>query len=126
MLDGMGSTFKKLGCDIVAVSREEPEESTFEAKEVTLVTDPNNQFGQKLGLTYVALDEMKSIYEQLGIPGEVEGYFDTSELNVPTTLLLEKGTARILYKFARRDYTVRAPGSEIIRELKAINQEFNP
>ena len=114
--------FKKLGCNIVAVSREEPEESTFDAKEVTLVTDPTNVFGQKLGLTYVALDTMKSIYETLGIPGEVEGYFDTSELNVPTTLILEKGTARILYKYAKRDYTLRAPGSDLIRELKHLNQ----
>lgn len=122
MLDGMGKTFKKLGCNIVAVSREQPEESTFDAQEVTLVSDPTNEFGQKLGLAYVALDTMKSIYQTLGIPGEVEGYFDTSQLNVPTTLLLEKDSARILYKFAKRDYTLRAPGSELIRELKHLNQ----
>ncbi len=122
MLDGMGKTFKKLGCNIVAVSREEPEESTFDAQEVTLVTDPTNQFGQKLGLTYKALEEMTSIYEILGISGDVEGYYDTSALNVPTTLILEKGTARILYKYARRDYTLRAPGSALVRELKLLNQ----
>ncbi len=122
MLDGMGKTFKKLGCRIVVISREEPEESTFKAQEVTLVTDPTNQLGEKLGLTYLALDEMKSIYEELGIPGEVEGQYDTSELNVPTTLILEKNTARILYKYARRDYTLRAPGSALTRTLKIVNQ----
>lgn len=122
MLDGMGKTFKELGCNIVAVSREEPAESTFDAQEVTLVADPTNQFGQKLGLTYKALEEMTSIYEILGISGDVEGYYDTSALNVPTTLILEKGTARILYKYARRDYTLRAPGSALVRELKLLNQ----
>lgn len=31
MLNGMASTFKSIGCDIVAVSRETPEESSFKS-----------------------------------------------------------------------------------------------
>ena len=66
------------------------------------------------------LKEMKEIYKTLGIEGKVEGYFDTSELNVPATLLIDVN-GQILYKHAKRDYTQRAFGSEIINELKKIN-----
>ena len=120
MLNGMASTFKGIGCEIVAVTRETVEECTFERnKDVTLITDPTNAFGHKLNLAYNATEEMTRIYADLGINEGLEGYFDSSELDVPMTLIVDQG--RILYKFAKRDYTIRAPGSEIISELKRIN-----
>jgi len=120
MLDGMGEYFKSLGCNIAVISREEPEESTFKSEHVTLITDTTNSFGKKLNMTYFARKEMKGIYKTLGIEGKVEGYFDTSELNVPATLLIDTN-GQVLYKHAKRDYTQRAFGSEIINELKRIN-----
>ena len=120
MLNGMASTFRKLGCNIVAVTRETVEDCTFERNEgVTLVTDPTNAFGHKLSLAYKATEEMEKIYKELGIDDPITDYFDTSELDVPMTVIVDQG--RILYKFAKRDYTIRAPGSEIIVELKRIN-----
>ncbi len=121
MLNGMASTFKEIGCEIVAISREEPEESTFSSEEVTLVSDTSNAFGKALGMTYFATEEITRIYEDLGITEPVEGYFDTSELNVPATFIADAGDGRILFKHAKRDYTQRATGSEIIRELSRIN-----
>ena len=120
MLDGMGEYFKSLGCNIAAVSREEPEESTFSSEHVTLITDTTNSFGKKLNMTYFATDEITKIYKTLGIEGRVEGYWDTSELNVPATFIIDTN-GQILYKHAKRDYTQRAFGSELINELKRIN-----
>ena len=123
MLDGMAATFKDIGCEIVVISRETAEESTFKSDQLVLISDLTNAFGKKLGMTYYATDEITDIYAQLGISGEVEGYYDTSELNVPATYVVSKGEGRILYKHAKRDYTQRATGSEIIRELTRINND---
>ncbi|RXJ98976.1 hypothetical protein CRV02_12325 [Arcobacter sp. CECT 8989] len=120
MLDGMGEYFKSLGCNIAVVSREEPEESTFSSEHVTLISDTTNSFGKKLNMTYFATDEITKIYETLGIKERVEGYWDTSELNVPATLIVDTD-GRIIYKHAKRDYTQRAFGSDIINELKRVN-----
>lgn len=121
MLNGMASTFKKIGCEIVVISRETAEESTFQSDELILASDLTNDFGKKLGMTYFATDEITNIYKHLGIDGPVEGYYDTSELNVPATFIISKGEGRVLYKHAKRDYTKRATGSEIITELTRIN-----
>ena len=122
MLDGMGPSFKEMGCEIVVISRETPQESTFSSDNLILVSDTTNEFGKKLGMTYYATDEITEIYKDLGIEGQVEGYWDTSELNVPATYIAAPKSGRILYKHAKRDYTQRATGSEIIRELTRINQ----
>lgn len=122
MLDGMAAAFKEIGCEIVVISRETPEESSFSSKTLTLITDTTNAFGKQLGMTYFATDEITGIYEQLGIQGDVEGYWDTSELNVPATYIVAPESGRILFKHAKRDYTQRATGSQIIRELTRINQ----
>lgn len=121
MLNGMADTFKEIGCELIAIAREEPEESTFKSDEVTLITDMTNDFGKKLGMTYFATDEMTKIYQDLGIEGPIEGYYDTSELNVPATYIVSAGAGQIIFKHAKRDYTQRATGSEIIRELNRLN-----
>ncbi|MEM7147315.1 MAG: peroxiredoxin-like family protein [Verrucomicrobiota bacterium] len=121
MLNGMAESFKEIGCEMVAISRETPEESTFSSDHITLVTDVSNAFGKELGMTYYATKEITNIYNDLGIAEPVEGYFDTSELNVPATYIVGSENGRILYKHAKRDYTQRATGSEIIRELTRIN-----
>ncbi len=121
MLDGMADSFKEIGCEIAVVSRETPEESTFSSDKLTLITDLTNDFGKKLGMTYYATEEITRIYKDLGIDGEVEGYWDTSELNVPATYIIGPGDGRILFKHAMRDYTKRASGSEIIAELTRLN-----
>ena len=121
MINGMAQSFKKLGCEIVVVTRETPEESAFSSKEVVLVTDLNNDFGKKLGMTYFATQEITQIYNNLGISEDVEGYFDTSELNVPATFIIVPGKGRIIFKHAKRDYTKRATGAEIITELSRLN-----
>ncbi|MEM8952925.1 MAG: peroxiredoxin-like family protein [Verrucomicrobiota bacterium] len=121
MLNGMAESFKKIGCKMVAVTRETPEESTFSSDQITLVTDVSNAFGKELGMTYYATEEVTQIYKDLSITEPVEGYFDTSELNVPATYIVGREDGRILFKHAKRDYTQRANGSEIIRELTRIN-----
>ena len=122
MLDGMASAFKAIGCEIAVISRETAEESTFSSTNLILISDTTNALGRKLGMTYYAMEEMVRIYGQLGIEGAVEGYWDTSELNVPATYIVGQGAAQILFKHAKRDYTQRATGSAIIRELTRINQ----
>ena len=121
MINGMAESFKELGCEIAVISREAPEESSFTSREATLITDVTNEFGKRLGMTYFATPEITQIYEDLGINGKVEGYYDTSELNVPATYIVGAREGRILFKHAKRDYTKRASGSEIIRELSRIN-----
>ncbi len=121
MLNGMADSFKKIGCDIAVISRETPEESTFKSDKLHLITDTTNAFGKELGMTYYATKEMTQIYEELGLGSEVEGYYDTSELNVPATYIINAGDGRILFKHAKRDYTQRATGSQIITELSRIN-----
>ena len=122
MLNGMARTFKKIGCELIAITRESPEDSTFKAEEILLVSDLTNEFGKKLNMTYFAMEEMNKLYKELGLSEEVEGYFDTSELNVPATFVLTQGEGRIVFKHAKRDYTKRAAGSEIISELSKLNQ----
>lgn len=121
MLDGMADAFKGLGCEIVVISRERPEESTFRTEKFTLVSDLNNDFGRELGMTYYATEEITKIYADLGIDEPVEGYWDTSELNVPATYIVDP-EGRIIFKHAKRDYTQRATGAQIIRELSYLNQ----
>ena len=125
VLEGMATTYKRLGCNILAVTAERPEESTFQSSpEITMITDPTNEFGKQLNLTYNAKEEITKIYKELGIDEPLEGYYENRELNVPTTLIIEKG--RILYKYSKRDYTQRAPSSEILRELSCLNEKpFN-
>lgn len=96
-----------------------------------MITDPTNEFGNKLDMDYNATEEMTKIYADLGINEPLEGYFDSSPLDVPTTFIIGSpktpgGAGRILYKFAKRDYTIRAPGSAIIRELTRLNQTVWP
>lgn len=127
MLNGMAATFKEIGCEIVVISRETAEESTFKSDQLVLVSDLSNDFGKRLGMTYYATDQITDIYQKLGIDGPVEGYFDTSELNVPAAYIVSKGEGRILYKHAKRDYTKRSTGSEIMTELTRINTiQFMP
>jgi len=121
MLDGMADAFRQLGCEIVVISRETPEESVFKTEKFTLVSDLTNDFGRKLGMTYFATEEITRIYADLGIDEPVEGYWDTSELNVPATYIVDTN-GRMVFKHAKRDYTQRATGSEIIRELTNLNQ----
>ena len=121
MLDGMADAFKEVGCEIVVISRETPEESVFQTEKFTLASDLTNDFGRKLGMTYFATEEITQIYADLGINEQVEGYWDTSELNVPATYIIDT-EGRMLFKHAKRDYTQRATGSEIIRELTNLNQ----
>jgi len=123
MLDGMADTFREIGCEIVVISRETAEESSFKTDKLVLVSDLTNEFGRQLGMTYYATQEITKIYRNLGIKGEVEGYYDTSELNVPATFIVSKGEGRILYKHARRDYTQRASGSEIMKVLTRIHRD---
>jgi peroxiredoxin len=78
-------------------------------------------FGKRLGMTYFATDEITDIYQKLDIDGPVEGYSDTSELNVPATYIVCKGEGKIIHKHAKRDYTQRATSSEIMTELTRIN-----
>lgn len=105
------------------ISRETAEESSFKTDKLVLVSDLTNEFGRQLGMTYYATQEITKIYRNLGIKGEVEGYYDTSELNVPATFIVSKGEGRILYKHARRDYTQRASGSEIMKVLTRIHRD---
>ncbi len=69
------------------------------------------------------MDEMRKIYKELNITGEVEGYFDTSELNIPATFILSKGEGRILYKYAKRDFGKRAPGTEVMNTLAKLQEK---
>ncbi|CAM3594270.1 peroxiredoxin-like family protein [Parendozoicomonas haliclonae] len=121
MLNGMASTFKAIGCEMAIITRETPEESEFQSNEITLVSDVGNEFGKKLNMTYYATEEITRIYKELGIVDPVEGYWDTSELNVPATFIVTPDDGRIIFKHARRDYTRRATGSQIIRELSRLN-----
>lgn len=124
MLNGMATTFKDIGCEMVIITRETPEESGFQSEEITLVTDVTNEFGKKLNMTYYATEEITRIYQELGIPTPIEGYWDTSELNVPATFIINPDSGRIIFKHARRDYTQRATGSMIIRELGRLNNNL--
>jgi peroxiredoxin len=132
MLNEMASTFRKLGCNIVAVISESPEDSTFdqhdEKNNITLVADPTNTFGAALNLTHNAKEEMIKIYKDLGIYNDNKtlegGLFEPMDTNVPATFIIDKGEeGRIYYKHAKRDFTNRAPASTIIQELSQINEK---
>ncbi|MFI3246934.1 MAG: redoxin domain-containing protein [Ferrimonas sp.] len=120
MLDGMAETFKAIGCEMLVCSRETVEESRFQAPELTFISDPDNAFARKLKLCYFAQDEIQAIYEQLKLAQPPEGHWDSSELAVPATFIIGMD-GRIVFKHARRDYTQRAHGSEIIAALRSIN-----
>lgn len=132
----MKDYLKKLNGKVAVITTENLGESTFYTKEtpleagefdideedVILISDPNNELGKLFNITYIAMEEIKEIYKELGIEGKVEGYFDTSELNVPITLILTQKEGRIIYKFGKRDYTFRAPGSELLDTLLKLRK----
>lgn len=103
---------------MLVITRETIEESSFNKDEsIIMISDPTNEFGKKLNLPYVAMDEIKKIYKTLEIEDEVEGYFDTTQLNVPGTFILTEKEGRIIYKYAKRDFSKRAPGGELLDTL---------
>lgn len=127
VLKGLGGYFNQVNGKVAVVTREEIEESTFVGKgaklfdikpeDVIMISDPKNELGKLLNLTYIAMDEIKSIYKELGLDEEVEGYFDTSELNVPATFILTQNEGRIIYKYGKRDVSNRAPGGDLLDTL---------
>lgn len=123
----MGGYFKKVNGKIAVVTKETREETTFtgegkdlfdmKAEDITMISDPDNELGKLFNLTYTAMEEIEGIYKELGIDEKVEGYFDTSELNVPATFILTQKEGRIIYKYGKRDYTKRAPGGDLLDTL---------
>ncbi len=128
----MGGYFKKVNGRVAVITKETPEETTFigegkdlfdiKAEDIVMITDPGNELGKLFNLTYTAMDEVKGIYRELGVGEKIEGYFDTSELNVPATFILTQNEGRIIYKYGRRDYTRRAPGGELLDTLVKLRE----
>lgn len=121
----MKDYFKKVNGKVAVITTENIGESSFytsenfdlDKEDIVLISDPKNNLGKLFNITYTAMEEIKKIYKEIGIEEKVEGYFDTSELNVPATLILTQKEGRIIYKFGKRDYTFRAPGSELLDTL---------
>lgn len=112
-----------LGARLVAISPETPDHSLSTREKQGLafdvLFDKGNVVAETYGLVFTLPEELRSIYEKLGI--DIPAYNgDTSfRLPIPATFVIDRdGT--IVYAFADADYTKRLEPSEIINALRNI------
>ena len=81
--------------------------------------DINSDYARELGIFFTLPEEMRPIYESLGIDIEKHNGKGQFDLPLPATFVVDvDGT--ITYAFVDTDYTLRSEPAEIVKELQSL------
>ena len=110
-----------LGATLVAIAPELPTkaEATKAKNELTyeVLSDVGNDLSKKFGLVFSLAEEVREIYQTMGIDVPDYNGDDSFDLPIPATYVVGKdGT--VLKAFADPDYTKRLDVEDILEALK--------
>ena len=110
-----------LGASLVVISPETPDNSLTTAEknalEFEVLSDAGNAVARGFGLVFKLAEELKPIYERIGIDIVKQNGDDSYELPIPATYVIDRdGTVR--KAFVDPDYTQRWDPDEIIDSLR--------
>lgn len=111
------------GASLVAISPQTPDQSLSTQQkhelEFEVLSDVGNQVARQFGLVFAVPENLRPIYESLGIDLPAHNGDRTFELPVPATYVVATdGT--IVYAFAEADYTFRAEPSDVLNALEQL------
>ena len=115
------SEIEDLGATVVAIAPELPTkaEATQTKNEVTyeVLSDVGNDLSRKFGLVFTLAEEIREIYQTMGIDVPDYNGDDSFELPIPATYVVGKdGT--VLKAFANPDHTKRVDVEDILEVLR--------
>jgi len=114
--------FRSRGASVLAISpqvndtREIPESA---AQVFVNLSDRGNEIARRFGLVYPLGDEIRKVYEALGIRLDALNGDDTYEVPVPASYLIDHDMT-IRYAFASADLTERAEPEILLEEVAAL------
>lgn len=108
---------------LVAISPQIPDKSLTTMENARLsypvLSDIDNAAARRYGLVFTLADELRAIYEDLGVDIPSHNGLDHFELPIPATYVIDpQGIIR--YAFIKVDYTQRAEPTEIINVLASM------
>ena len=115
------SEIEDLGATVVAIAPELPTkaEATQAKNEVTyeVLSDVGNDLSRKFGLVFTLAEEIREVYQTMGIDVPDYNGDDSFELPIPATYVVGKdGT--VLKAFANPDHTKRLDVEDILEVLR--------
>lgn len=114
--------FRSRGASVLAISpqvndtREIPESA---AEVFVNLSDRGNEVARRFGLVYPLGDEIRKVYEALGIRLDSLNEDDRYEVPVPASYLIDREMT-IRYAFASADLTERAEPEVLLREIAGL------
>lgn len=112
---------KALGATLVAISPQTPDNSlsTREKNELTfeVLSDVGNRVAKQFGLVFTLPEELRPIYQHLGIDLPAHNGDDTFELPLAATYIVA-ADGTIVHAFVDADYTKRLDPQEIVAALQ--------
>ena len=97
-------------------TREIPESAT---QVFVNLSDRGNEIARRFGLVYPLGDEIRKVYEALGIRLDELNEDDSYEVPVPASYLIDQDMT-IRYAFASADLTERAEPEVLLEEVAAL------
>lgn len=118
------SEIQRNGASLVAISPELPDKSISSQEKHLLqfdvLSDLGNQVARQFGLVFTVAEELRPVYEQLGIDIPGHNGDRSFELPLPASYVIAMdGT--IHFAFVNSDYTQRAEPADIIAALSQIS-----
>ncbi len=112
--------FEAKGASLVAISPQTPDNSLTTAEkrdlEYHVLSDVGNAVARDFGLVFSLAEELRPLYDQLGIDIPAHNGDGTFELPVPATYVVGQD-GKISYAFVNTDYTKRAEPSEVLEAI---------
>ncbi|WP_226584816.1 peroxiredoxin-like family protein [Halobacillus litoralis] len=116
---------KEEGAQLIAISPQTPDESmTTQEKndlEYHVLSDEGNEVANQFNLVYQLPDYLVDVYKDKGLRVDNHNGDETWTLPVSATYIIDTdGT--IVYEYTKSDYKDRAEPSEVLEELKKVNE----
>lgn len=117
------------GASLVAITPELPDHSlsTVEKHELTfeVLSDSGNEVARQFGLVFQVPEDLRAVYEGVGIDLPTTQGNDRFELPIPGTFVIDRhGT--VVMAFVDPDYTKRLEPSEIVEALRVLTISTTP
>lgn len=125
-LQNSASAIKDAGGRIVAISVEDPDNSSSVARknelQFTVLSDPKLETARKFGIVYQLAPETDETYKSRGLDVAEQNEMQKPELPLGATYVVNR-KGEIVYAFLDTDYKKRAGPDVIIENLRRIGPE---
>lgn len=112
-----------LGAQLVGLAPETPDKALATAQRhqinIDILSDAGNQVAERLGLVFTLPDDLRPMYEKLGIDLPAYNGEASFKLPVPATYIVQQD-GLIAHAFVNADYTQRLEPAEIVAHLQAL------